>query len=101
MASKDSYDPVRVARSRFGGELRRLRKDANLTQQALAALIKTGDSTVSDLERGIGTRAPDEQIVNCYLDECLKLVNIDAALVGERRRGLLDQYASLARLIFY
>jgi tetratricopeptide (TPR) repeat protein/transcriptional regulator with XRE-family HTH domain len=97
----DRYDPVQAARVHLGQELRRLRDDARLTQREVAASIKGGGSTVSDLERGTGSRAPDESLVIGYVDICLAAMAAPESVRRVRRNCLIDEYRNLARLIDY
>ncbi|MEU4533147.1 tetratricopeptide repeat protein [Micromonospora ureilytica] len=101
MSHSDHYDPVRAARVHLGQELRRLRGDAGLTQRQLAGSIKGGGSTVSDLERGAGSRTPAEGLVLNYIDICLTAMDAPTGPRRARREALLDEYRNLARLIDY
>ncbi|MET8358920.1 tetratricopeptide repeat protein [Micromonospora sp. NPDC005171] len=101
MSPADRYDPVRAARVRLGRELRRLRDDAHLTQREVAGSIKGGGSTVSDLERGAGARAPAEDLVSGYVEVCLAALAVPESVRQARRDSLLSEYRNLTQLIEY
>jgi DNA-binding XRE family transcriptional regulator len=91
-------DPWQVALVEFGHGLRGLRDDANLTQKVLAQRIGNSDSTLSDLERGIGTRVPSEDLVVAYVDHCLAHWKVDDARKAERRIDLVRRHRLLGEL---
>ncbi|GAA0537892.1 tetratricopeptide repeat protein [Paractinoplanes ferrugineus] len=101
MSLADRYDPVRAARVHLGQQLRRLRGDAHLTQRQVAAAVKGGGSTVSDLERGAGSRVPGEGLVIRYIEICIEAMAAPATVRQARRDSLIDEYRNLARLIEY
>jgi len=64
----DTWKDERVA---FGHRLRNLRKANGLTLKELADRIPSSTSTLSELERGVGERGPDEGLVERYVQACV------------------------------
>ncbi|WP_112267944.1 hypothetical protein [Lentzea terrae] len=98
----DNRDVWRLARAKFGEMLSGLRRDADVTQDELAAMSKTGlrlsNQAFSDLERGIGARPPREDVVLFYLGHCLPRWRASAALREERRAGVLREFSTLVAM---
>jgi tetratricopeptide (TPR) repeat protein/transcriptional regulator with XRE-family HTH domain len=88
----------RAARQTFGGRLRALRKDVGLSQTQLATKMGSSDSTLSELERGVGVRPPDAATVLNYVDRCLENAPSDKAIKDARRTALLGELHRLEEL---
>lgn len=76
----ETFDPWKVQLIAFGKRLRGLRNKSGFTLEVLAEEINSSRSTLSELERGSGTRVPDLDLVERYVRRCI--VSVDAT-VGE------------------
>jgi transcriptional regulator with XRE-family HTH domain/tetratricopeptide (TPR) repeat protein len=86
-------------RREFGARLRGLRTGAGLTLQGLAGRIESNTSSLSALEKGQGSRAPDRHLVTRFVDVCLAAASMDRAVKQELRTDLFDDQLALARAI--
>jgi tetratricopeptide (TPR) repeat protein/transcriptional regulator with XRE-family HTH domain len=88
----------RTAREGFGKRLRSIRQQVGLSQVQLAAKMASSDATLSDLERGVGARAPDPDTVLNFVDRCLENSPSDRTTRTETRRALLAELHELETL---
>lgn len=95
MSKRVDSDPWRLALKHFGSLLRALRQQTGLTQQVLARRIGSSDSSLSELERGVGERVPTEELVIAYIDHCLEAWQVDQTLRDERRAKLMRDFELL------
>lgn len=77
----------------FGDELRKLRRQARLSQEKLGEKIGLSGSGVSDIERGLRP-VPAEDLVTSYIETCLPGWEADGPK-AEQRRTLLDMRRTL------
>lgn len=98
--AEDVWTATRV---RFGGLLRSVREGSRLTQVQLAAAmtsagVTTSGGALSDLERGIGVKPPKEDVIRCYLDQCVPHLEGGGAVQVERRRAVERAFEALSEV---
>jgi transcriptional regulator with XRE-family HTH domain len=81
----------------LGGRLRDFREKAGLTLEMLSEKTRVSRSALSDLERGVGRRAPDKEKVGRYLDVCGQ--HMEKALADERSQQIRDLYSAVVTTI--
>ncbi|GAA4495003.1 tetratricopeptide repeat protein [Actinoallomurus oryzae] len=82
----------------LGRELARLRRDARLTQGAVARVIGRSVSRVSEIERGDWKKTPDRSLVQLWIDHCLSRSATSARVAERRRADVLALHAAIDTL---
>jgi tetratricopeptide (TPR) repeat protein/transcriptional regulator with XRE-family HTH domain len=81
-----------------GQELARLRREAGLRQEDLAAAVGKTDGRISQIERGDWRNTPDMELIAGYIDFCLKHVGWAKELRDRRRQHILGLFRGLEAL---
>lgn len=89
---------MRQQRLAVGQELARLRKDAGLTQGAVATKLGLTHQRVSQIERGEWADVPSSKLINTYLDTCLGRLDCSPGVKEHRRSDLLDLFKAVGAL---
>ncbi|MCF3103993.1 helix-turn-helix domain-containing protein [Streptomyces roseoverticillatus] len=92
-----STPPPTVRRRRLGAELRRLRERADLTATQAGVRLGITQSRVSSIEAGRYGVSADRVRALARAYDCSdeSLVNVLAAMTGERKRGWWEEYREL------
>gem|GEM_PF-2986575 len=85
-------------RRKLGGRLARLRKDAKLRQEEVAALIGYSVPTVSNIENGKWKLLPDRRVINDWVEGCLSASDLPAAGRHAQRTEVMALYTALQTL---
>jgi transcriptional regulator with XRE-family HTH domain len=93
------YVDVAAVRREFGGQLRRLREAAGFSLKQLSEHAGYSDTALNDLERGKGSRPPNEAMVIAYVEATARRLPQTGAVRKELVNDLLGRYRDLVSLL--
>jgi tetratricopeptide (TPR) repeat protein/transcriptional regulator with XRE-family HTH domain len=89
---------MRHQRLAVGQELARLRKEAKLTQRAVAGSLGLSPQRVSQIERGEWADPPNSDVIDTYLETCLGRLGCSADERKHRRSHVLSLFKAVGTL---